>query len=81
MDMEEEILAFGETALWVGCDLCGRSFGGPGLNKAIVAVGHVNVCVECLGKRRFSLAIANPSAVLSAVEPSVFLGLRTQGSR
>ena len=50
MDIEEEILAFGETVVWVECDLCGRAFGGPDLNKAIVAVGHVNVCVDCLPK-------------------------------
>jgi len=47
MDMEEEIVAFGETALWVECDVCGRALGGPGLNKAIVADGYVNVCVNC----------------------------------
>jgi len=28
MDMEEEIIAFGETALWVECGLCGCTFGG-----------------------------------------------------
>ena len=50
MDIEEEILAFGETEVWVECDLCRRAFGGPGLTKAIVAVGHANVCVDCLRK-------------------------------
>jgi hypothetical protein len=29
MDMEEEILAFGKTEVWVECDACGRAFGGP----------------------------------------------------
>ncbi len=24
MDVEEDIVAFGETAVWVECDLCGR---------------------------------------------------------
>lgn len=48
MDMEEEIVAFGETVLWVECDLCGRGFGDPGLDKAIIAVKHANVCVDCL---------------------------------
>ena len=52
MDIEEEMLAFGETALWVECDVCGRAFGGPGVKKAIVAVGHVNVCVDCLRQSR-----------------------------
>ena len=52
MDIEEEILAFGETAVWVECDVCGRALGGPGLNKAIVAVGRVNVCVGCLRQSR-----------------------------
>ena len=47
MDTEEEIVAFGETVLWVECDLCGCAFGGPGVNKAIVAVGHVNICIGC----------------------------------
>jgi hypothetical protein len=47
MDIEEEILAFGETEVWVECDVCGCAFGGPGVNKAIVAVGHVNVCADC----------------------------------
>jgi len=50
--MEEEVLAFGETAVWVECDVCGRAFGGPGMDKAIVAVGHANVCVDCLRKSR-----------------------------
>ncbi len=50
MDMEEEIVAFGETVLWVECDSCGRVFGGPGLTKVIVAVEHMNVCVDCLRK-------------------------------
>jgi hypothetical protein len=52
MDIEEEILAFGETEVWVECDLCGRAFGGPSLDKVIVAVGHVNVCVDCLRQIR-----------------------------
>jgi hypothetical protein len=26
MDVEEEMLAFGETAVWVECDVCGRFF-------------------------------------------------------
>jgi hypothetical protein len=50
MDVEEQILACDETAVWVECDVCGRAYGGPGVNKAVVAVGHVNVCVDCLGK-------------------------------
>jgi ribosome-binding protein aMBF1 (putative translation factor) len=50
MDTEEEILLFGETALWVECELCGAVYGGPGVGKVIVAVGHVNVCVDCLRK-------------------------------
>ena len=50
MNVEEAIVAFGETVLWVECDVCGRAYGGPGVNKAIVAVGRVNVCAECLRK-------------------------------
>jgi hypothetical protein len=50
MDVEEEIEAFGEAVVWVECDLCGCAFGGPGVNEAIVTVGHVNVCVDCLRK-------------------------------
>jgi hypothetical protein len=50
MDIEEEILAFGETEVWVECDFCARAFGGPGVAKAIVAIGHVNVCIDCLRK-------------------------------
>jgi ribosome-binding protein aMBF1 (putative translation factor) len=52
MEIEEEIMVFGETAVCVECDLCGRSFGGPGVSKAIVAVGQVNVCLDCLRKVR-----------------------------
>jgi hypothetical protein len=48
MDLEEEILAFGETAVWFECGLCGRAFGGPGVNKAINAIGGINMCVSCL---------------------------------
>lgn len=51
MDMEEEILAFGETEVWVECDLCRRAFGGPGLTEAIVALEQGNICVDCLRKR------------------------------
>jgi ribosome-binding protein aMBF1 (putative translation factor) len=67
MDIEEEILAFGETALWVECDLCGRAFAGPGLSKAIVAVGHVNICANCLlrtGSRYVTpCSVTNDSAI------------------
>ena len=52
MDMEEEIFVFGETVVWVECDLCGRAFGGLSVNKAIVPVGDVNICVDCLRKSR-----------------------------
>ena len=55
MDIEEEILAFGETEVWVECDLCGRVYGGLGVNKVLVAQGHVNVCVDCLGTSGESL--------------------------
>jgi hypothetical protein len=27
MDVESSIEAFGETAVWVECDLCGRAYG------------------------------------------------------
>jgi hypothetical protein len=47
MDVEEEILIFGETAVWIECDLCGCAYGGPGMNKTVVAVGQANVCVDC----------------------------------
>ena len=50
MDVETEILVYSETALWVECDVCGRAYGGPGVNKAVVAAGQVNVCVNCLDK-------------------------------
>jgi ribosome-binding protein aMBF1 (putative translation factor) len=63
MNMEGEILAFGETALWVECNLCGRVFGGPGVDKAIGSHGEVNVCVDCQQEAGFSLAIAKPSIV------------------
>ena len=52
MDMEEEILAFGETEVWVEFDLCGRAFGGPDLNKAIVHIEHANIRVDCLRQNR-----------------------------
>ena len=48
MDMEEEILAFGETAVWIECDLRVTAYGGPGVNKVIVPIGHINACAECL---------------------------------
>ena len=50
MDMEEEIVAFGETEVWVTCDICGRTVGGPGINEVMVRVGEANICVDCLGK-------------------------------
>jgi hypothetical protein len=56
MYMEEEILYFGETEVWVECDVCGRVFGGPGLNKAIVAEGCTNICVSCLTLQLTGLA-------------------------
>jgi hypothetical protein len=52
MNVEEAIMAFGDTAVWVECDVCGRAFGRPGLNKAIVAVEGTNVCVDCLCRSR-----------------------------
>jgi len=39
-----------ETPVRVERDLCGRAFGRAGVTKAIVAAGHVNVCVDCLNK-------------------------------
>jgi hypothetical protein len=54
MDIEEEILAFGETALWVECDLCGRAFGGPSVNRVIGNIGHANACMDCLQLGNFS---------------------------
>ena len=50
MDTEEEIVPFGETVLWVECDFCGRAFAGLGLDKVLVAVERINICVECLRK-------------------------------
>jgi len=77
MDVEEEIIVFGETEVWVECDLCGRAFGGPDLNKAIVRVGHVNVCVDCLrkgGKRWGTFAEgvgpSRPVTCIAFVNPS-----------
>ena len=54
MDVEESIVAFGETVLWVECDVCGRAYGGLGMNKAVIAIGHVNVCADYLRKSRSS---------------------------
>lgn len=54
MDFEEEIVAFGETAVWVECDFCGRAYGGLGVNKAIVVRGRTNICVECRQKSHAS---------------------------
>jgi ribosome-binding protein aMBF1 (putative translation factor) len=48
MTGEEAVVAFGETAVWIECDACGRAYGGPSVNKAVVAVGEANVCVNCL---------------------------------
>ena len=50
MDVEKEIVAFGETTVWVECDVCGRAYGRAGLKTAIVATGQANVCVDCLDK-------------------------------
>src|SRR5580704_4174361 len=46
------ISPYGEMALWVECDLCGQLYGEPGMNEAIVAMEHVNECLDCLGKSR-----------------------------
>jgi hypothetical protein len=48
MDVENSIEVFGETEVWVECDLCGCVYGGPGTNKEMVAAGQANVCVDCL---------------------------------
>ena len=61
MDVESSIEAFGETEVWVECDLCGRAHGGPGMNRAMVAVGQVNVCVDCLSKWGTSAEGVGPS--------------------
>ncbi len=50
MDMDEDDTGIRRNGtLGRVSDLCGRAFGGPGLTKAIVAVGHVNVCVDACG--------------------------------
>ena len=59
MDMGEEIVAFGETALWVECDLCGRAFGGLGVKKVIVSLEHDNVCVDCLNMNQLASTSLN----------------------
>ena len=48
MDIEEEIVAFGETEVWVECDFCGHAFGGPGLDEAIIVLGYVILCADCI---------------------------------
>ena len=48
MDVETEMLIYGETAVWVECDQCGRAYGGPGVRSAVVAIAQGNVCIECL---------------------------------
>jgi hypothetical protein len=50
MDMEEEIAAFGETAVWITCDVNGRVYGGPDIDKTMARVGEANICVDCLNK-------------------------------
>lgn len=50
MDIEEEIEAFGETEVWIECDICRCAFGGRDLQRAIIAVGCLNICVNCLPK-------------------------------
>jgi hypothetical protein len=48
MDVEEEILIYGETEVWVTCDNCRRVYGGPGLGQVMFRLGESNVCVDCL---------------------------------
>jgi hypothetical protein len=51
MDVETEIIAFGETVLWVECDICRQVYGWLGVGKAIVNVGGRNICTECARER------------------------------
>jgi hypothetical protein len=48
MEIEEEMAAFGETQVWITCDLCGRVYGGPGITELMVRVEEANICVGCL---------------------------------
>jgi len=48
MNVEEAIVAFWETVLWVECDLCGRAFDRPGRGKVMFRLGQSNVCVHCV---------------------------------
>ena len=66
MDIEEEIAAFGETQVWITCDVCGRVYGGPGITKMMVRVGESNVCVGCLSKWGTSAEGVGPSRPSSA---------------
>ena len=52
MQVETEILFYGETAVWIECDQCGRAYGGPGVMSAIAATVQGNICVECLRNNR-----------------------------
>ena len=52
MDIEEEIVAFGETQVWVTCDRCGRVYGGPGLRKSTFRVEQSNLCLDCVRSRK-----------------------------
>ena len=51
-----------ETEMWVECDECGRTFGGPGLGKVVVPVvadsERLNLCTECVERLKLPLAPA-----------------------
>jgi len=61
MDKEEEIAAFGETEVWITCDVCGRVYGRPDINKTMARVGEANICVDCLNKWGTSAEGVGPS--------------------
>ena len=48
MNLEDEIAAFVDTGVWIECDVCGRTYGGLGVEKVIVKVEQANVCAWCL---------------------------------
>lgn len=52
MDVETEIEVYGETAVWVECDVCGRAFGGR-CGNAIIVSAMGNLCIGCteVGKK------------------------------
>ena len=48
MNLEEEMATFVDTGVWMKCGMCGRTYGGLGVENVMVTVGDAVICLYCV---------------------------------